>query len=250
MAEWTWASARRRGTSHIKSGTPCQDAVLSATVRDGGRLLGIVSDGAGSAAHGGPGAFITTRTMVEVLLAQTPSSVDLPTDDDIWSGLDAARDRIGLAAASRGLSPRDFAATMVLAIADSDGAVLALVGDGAAAVRTDGVWSVPSWPEHGEYASTTYFVTDEPQARMRIVRLQKAPDAIVLMSDGLERLALDFTAQTPHHPFFETMVKPVETSATVGRDQRLSQTLAHYLGRDAVNARTDDDKSLLIAVRR
>ncbi|PTQ59138.1 hypothetical protein C8J45_1168 [Sphingomonas sp. PP-CE-3G-477] len=85
---------------------------------------------------------------------------------------------------------------------------------------------------------------------MRIVRLQKAPDAIVLMSDGLERLALDFAAQTPHHPFFETMVKPVETSVTVGRDQRLSQTLANYLGRDAVNARTDDDKSLLIAVRR
>jgi hypothetical protein len=41
------------------------------------------------------------------------------------------------------------------------------VGDGACAVRLNNArsWLVPSWPAQGEYASTTYFVTDDPKPR-------------------------------------------------------------------------------------
>ena len=250
MAGWTWAAARRRGTSHFKSGTPCQDAHRVFATTAGDTLIAVVSDGAGSAPHGGAGAFIAARTLAGAAAAHAASNPDLPGEEQFWSWLDDARDRIGTAAAKRDAQPRDFAATLVMAVANDTGAVLALVGDGAAAVRSDGEWTVPSWPQQGEYASTTYFVTDEPAARLRVVQLDRRPGALVLMSDGLERLALDFAGKRPHLPFFNTIVGPVERRDVVGRDSRLSRSLAAYIGSEAVNARTDDDKSLVIAVAR
>ncbi len=250
MTGWTWAAARRRGTSHVKSGTPCQDAHRVVSNTNGNTLIAVVSDGAGSSTHGGAGAFITARTMAAAAVAHAAQSPNLPSEEQFWSWLDETRDRIGVAAAKRGAQPRDFAATLVMAVADEAGAVLALVGDGAAGVRSGTHWSVPSWPEHGEYASTTYFVTDAPAAKLRVVQLDCRPDAVVLMSDGLERLALDFAGQRPHPPFFNAIVTPVERSIVLGRDERLSRSLASYINSDTVNARTDDDKSLVIAVAR
>jgi len=247
---WTWAAARRRGTSHVKSRTPCQDAHRVVSSRAGNTLIAVVSDGAGSAAHGGAGAFIAARTMAAAAVEYTAQSLNLPGEEHFWSWLDDALSRIEVAAVKRSAQPRDFAATLVMAIANETGAVLALVGDGVAGVRSGADWSVPSWPQHGEYASTTYFVTDEPAARLRIIQLDRRPDALVLMSDGLERLALDFAGQRPHPPFFNAIVAPVERSSVAGHDGRLSRSLATYIDSDAVNARTDDDKSLVIAVAR
>lgn len=250
MPGWTWAAARRRGTSHVKSGTPCQDAHRVVTTAAGETLIAVVSDGAGSAPHGGVGAFVAARTLAVAAATHAASNPALPGEDQFWSWLDDVRDRIGVAADKRDAQPRDFAATLVMAVASDKGAVLALVGDGAAAVRSGAEWMVPSWPQHGEYASTTYFVTDEPAARLRVIQLDQRPDALVLMSDGLERLALDFAGRCPHSPFFDTIVGPVERSSATGRDARLSRSLAAYIGSEVVNARTDDDKSLIIAVAR
>lgn len=216
----------------------------------GNTLIAVVSDGAGSADYGGAGAFIAARTMAAAAAAHAAQSPTLPSEEQFWSWLDDTRDRIGTAAGKRGAQLRDFAATLVMAVANETGAVLALVGDGAAGVKSGADWSVPSWPQHGEYASTTYFVTDAPAAKLRVIQLDRRPDALVLMSDGLERLALDFAGQCPHPPFFNAIVAPVERSSVLGRDGRLSRSLATYIDSDTVNARTDDDKSLVIAIAR
>ena len=106
-----------------------------------------------------------------------------------------------------------------------------------------------TWPAHGEYASTTFFVTDE-QPRISIQRRATPISALVAFTDGLERLALDFSATAPHAPFFEGVLAPICQSPVTGRDAKLSQQLARYLDSPAVNARTDDDKTLLIAALR
>ena len=62
MAAWTWAAARCRGTSHIQTGTRCQDAISSTATSDG-VLISVLSDGAGSAELGGQGASIEWITM-------------------------------------------------------------------------------------------------------------------------------------------------------------------------------------------
>lgn len=243
MTGWTWAAARRRGTSHVRTGLPCQDALRCSS--DGDRFVAVVCDGAGSARFGALGAGLTAGTIARAAAA-APA---LPDDAAISSWVEEARAVIATAADRRGAAPRDLAATLVACIADAGGAVLVLVGDGAAAVRNGAEWRVPAWPESGEYASTTFFVTDEV-LRLRIVRLPHAPDALALFSDGIERLALDFAARAPHAPFFDAMIRPVEASTAIGRDARVSRALAGWLDGEAVNARTDDDKSLILAVRR
>src|SRR3546814_3642506 len=89
-----------------------------------------------------------------------------------WSSDVCSYDLIQTAAASRSLTARDFATTMVALISVPNGILTAHIGDGAVVGRVTATkeWSVLSAPAHGEYASTTYFVTDDPQPKLRIAR--------------------------------------------------------------------------------
>jgi hypothetical protein len=140
----------------------------------------------------------------------------------------------------------------VFVISTGDETIIAHVGDGCAVLRDDALdqWDVPSWPHQGEFASTTFFVTDDAELQLRISRRTSRISAIAVFSDGIERLALDFTSHTPSQQFFESITSPVSASTSCGRDPLLSRKLKEFLGSNAVNARTDDDKSLIIAVRK
>jgi hypothetical protein len=174
----------------------------------------------------------------------------LPDQAEIEGWLDTVRDRIALAAQSRGADLRDFAATLVCAIAASNELVTAHVGDGAIVTRTNDAWTVTSWPESGEYASTTYFVTDEVGPRLRFQTLPVKIDALAVLTDGIERLVLDFGLHSAHEPFFQRMITPVVASPAKRRDRALSLALEGYLDSEVVNERTDDDKTLILAARR
>jgi hypothetical protein len=65
----------------------------------------------------------------------------------------------------------------------------------------------------------------------------------------LQRLALHYEGRTAHAPFFRPMFAPVR-AADPGRAETLSTQLAAFLGSQPVNARTDDDKTLVLATRR
>lgn len=176
-------------------------------------------------------------------------SAEMPSDDQCWSWLDEARDRIAQAASGRATSPRQFAATLVAVIASDVETMVLHVGDGAAVLQIDGEWLAPSWPENGEYASTTFFVTDDPVAQLRITRTGRTT-AVAAFTDGIERLALDFASQQPHAPFFNGIIRPIAQAEGEGRNRVLAASLARYLDSDAINERTDDDKSLILACRR
>lgn len=247
---WTWVRATCRGTSHVSSGTPCQDfSFCEALGADGEFLVAVASDGAGSASHSQLGSALLCRTIALGARTHFRRSRDLPTQDIAWSWVDDARDRIRYVAEKSEIEFRQFAATLVCAIVGERSAVVLHIGDGASATLTEGLWSVPSWPENGEYASTTYFVTDDPTPRLRFVRLDAHVDAVAVFTDGIERLALDFSRQRAHAPFFEAMLRPVQQGHP-GRNRDLSNSLADYLNGAAINSRTDDDKSLILAARK
>jgi hypothetical protein len=248
---WTWAAATCRGISHVRDGSDCQDAsrCISAGL-DSHTLIAVVCDGAGSASYGGQGAAITCRTISESARAHFANSRALPNDGDVWSWVDETRERINRAAASRSLERREFSCTLVTVFATDSATMILHIGDGAAVVRLDNNWIAPSWPAHGEYASQTFFVTDDPAPQLRITRLETAVDVVTVFSDGIERLVLDFASQSAPAPFFDGMMKPFASSSVAGRDNRLSASLKRYLDSKRVNERTDDDKSLILAVRR
>ncbi len=249
---WTWASARCRGTSHVRSDTECQDALYCALVGPVEDVfVAIVSDGAGSAAYGKQGAIIVCRTIMTCARRHFSQTEHLPTDADVRSWLDDARDAIATASEHRSLERRQLAATLVAVLAAKDECLVLHIGDGGAVVRGhDTGWICPSWPANGEYASMTYFVTDDPEPQLRITRVSHRVNCVAVFSDGLERLALDFARQNPHAPFFDGMFRPVLQGAKTGKNKKLSQSLATYLDSAAVNDRTDDDKSLILAARR
>jgi hypothetical protein len=177
---------------------------------------------------------------------------DLPVDDEVRMWVDQIRDRIAVAASQRDKTPRDFAATMIAVLSDGSKTLIAQVGDGCAVVKdvAGEEWRVLLWPDHGEYASTTTFVTDDPEAKCRIVREDGAVSALAVLTDGLERLALDFSTQKAFGGFFDAVSNPVLTSAAIGKDGPLSDMLKQFLESEAVCARTDDDKTLVVAARR
>jgi hypothetical protein len=252
-AGWTWAVACRRGVSHEKADVRLQDACKCFIGRAESKpLVIVVSDGAGSAAFGGEGASLVCRTLTVSARQYFATADTLPTDELLEGWLDDVRQLIGGVAARRNLAPRDFAATLILLISSGLESVVLHIGDGCAVLKDEesNSWIAPSWPYHGEYASTTAFVTDEPQPNGCIVRYLKPISAVSVFSDGLERLALDLTARQPFAPFFDSVIAPVVSSALLGKDGELSGKLDSFLGSDGVNSRSDDDKTLVLAVRR
>jgi len=253
MVSWAWASASFRGTSHEKTGVRLQDAFSCSLIEAGGNefFFGVISDGAGSSDYGGEGASLVCRTILTEAREYLKTNFSLPNDSVIEFWIDKARDRIAYSAKKRGLTLRDFAATLVCVLTDGLETLIIHIGDGCAVIKDEiaGKWIAPSWPEHGEFASTTYFITDETDLHLRITRVSSSISAVVIFSDGLERLALDFSLNLPFEGFFDAMIKPLIQSNTTRKNYLLSETLKKYLNSEVINSRTDDDKSLILAIK-
>jgi len=253
VAHWIGAAASRRGTAHARRGEARQDAV--ALRFPGKALVAVVADGAGSAPRGGAGAALACRTLAAAassLADRRGTAALLPCDlAALMEGTHAA---LAEAAARAGIAVRDLATTALLVVSDGARTLSAHVGDGAAVARTAEGWRILSWPETGAHAGTTRFLTEAPPA-VRTACIDVPVTAVALLTDGLERLVLDLARCTPHPPFFDMIAEPLDRLADdpatpSGRDRPLSAALARYLDGERVNERTDDDRTLAVAVRR
>jgi hypothetical protein len=251
---WCWIGACSTGSSHIRAGTGCQDSAscMDLAAEDGSVLLAVVSDGAGSATFSSIGSRLVVAGFVRSVvshLRKDRRGEDL-SEQHVRQWLDDVRDRIFQAAEALNTVPRQLAATLVGAIVWPDRAIVCHVGDGACVLkqRDSETWEVPSWPAHGEYASSTFFVTDDPEPKLDFIRVDGEFSDVAVFSDGIERLALDFHNKTASERFFNPMTAPLATLGS-GRDRTLSGALRKYLDSPRVVERTDDDKSLILARR-
>lgn len=245
MVAWRWASASVIGTSHIHNGDRLQDAYAVADL-GGGSMLAVVSDGAGSAKFGAYGAWLTCRFLSVRFREWVRSNSELPCDEELTDWIDELRDRISAIASRRKSTPRQFAATLAAVVAMPEEVVTLHIGDSAVVGRKGVEWHVLCWPENGEYASSTYFVTDDPQPRLKIARHAREHGAFALFSDGVGDLALSHMEQVAHPQFFDPMFRPVDKASGEGRLVELSEKLAKYLAGPSVCERTDDDKTLIL----
>jgi hypothetical protein len=217
-------------------------------------LIVVVSDGAGTSTHGGRGANIVCKCMAKSL-SDFIGSGGLVSDIDedlARSWLEISRAKIQSAASLVGLTTRDFAATLVSVIISRDAAAIIQVGDGACAHRCYDAddWNVALWPARGEYAASTFFVTELPKPSVRVALICTNVDKIAVFTDGIEKLVLNEKSKKPFKRFFETVMLPVINSNVCGRDRYLSHRLRDYLNSDYICDRTDDDKTLVLATRR
>ncbi len=126
------------------------------------------------------------------------------------------------------------------------------IGDGVIVVSEGGGgWSWVFWPQRGEYANTTFFLTDDDALeRVQIETFLGSVADAALMTDGLEPLALHYASKTVHDPFFSGMFRPLHHSDGVAEIGHLSASLEQFLSSERVGSRTGDDVSLILATRR
>ena len=217
---WRWAAAS--GTSHIRSGDRLQDAYAISECGEN-HVFAVVSDGAGSAGFGAYGAWLVCRKLRVRLRNWLAEHEGLPDDDTLDGWIDDLRDCISIIAERRGSVPRQFATTLAALFISPDEVVALHIGDSAIVGRCGSAWKVICWPKTGEYASTTYFVTDEPKPFVNIVRQSQEHDAFALFSDGVGELALSQLEQKAHSGFFEPMFRPVDAATDTGRLPELSR---------------------------
>ena len=216
-------------------------------------LVIVVSDGAGSAARSEIGSSLACSIVseaVEVFLAESRpvSDIGLAT---ARSWLAMIRDAIQDRAESDGQTVRDYACTLLVAVIGTEAAAIAQLGDGATVISDGDGWAWVHWPQHGEYLNTTYFVTsDDAEEHLAFDLCQRRIDEIAVFSDGIEGLVLHQATKTVFAPFFDRMMPAVRSSEVAGLDGNLSAALAQYLASPIVCARTDDDKTLVLATRR
>jgi hypothetical protein len=221
-------------------------------------LVAVAADGAGSAERGREGARIACETVVELADAWARAGRhDEPTRDlsaferaDVGEWIGRVRSRIEQAMLPEGREVRDFSCTLVVALVDDARAVFFQIGDGALVYRVAGDrrYSLAFWPQLGEYANLTRFVTDGDALEQVQFAVAENVDEVALLTDGLQGLALRFASREAHGPFFDPMFERLRGDPDQGGDD-LSGALVSFLESPAVNQRTDDDKTLVLATR-
>lgn len=251
---WRFVNAASRGTSHDATGTPCQDdCYVDVIPSKSGEavLVAAVADGAGSATRSEIGSGIACASLIASMAETLRDSEAADLDRDVVeSWLRDALADIVARAVQEDLTQRNFACTILGCVIGVQSAVFFQIGDGAIVVDDGGGLRPVFWPDCGEYANMTRFLTDDGFAEhLMFCEVEGRIEEVALFSDGLQRLALVFAERTAHTPFFEPMLQTLRAEPA-GPAETLVFPLLRFLSSAAVNARTDDDKSLVLATRR
>lgn len=248
-SEWRFLAESLQGPSHKVNGTPCQDASAACVLGEGADscLVACVADGAGSAKYSDSGSRTACDTIIEqaTLYHREHAKFENLQETNVVDWLRLAREKIVEDAEKKATSPRQFATTLLVAIATPERCYFFQLGDGAIILGKNNLYGVVFWPQSGEYANTTNFLTEDAfEDKLEYVAAPGPFDDVALFTDGLERLALAFDTQLPHEPF----CRPLFTGLrSVSNMDNLPGELRSFLNSESVNNRSDDDRSLVLA---
>jgi hypothetical protein len=239
------------GTSHLKTGVPCQDACHHTILPDGTLVLA-VADGAGSAQLAEVGASVAVRSAVEAVAARWGDMPD-SCDADAWrvgltEALHTTQEALAAEARSQDANLRDLASTLLLTVATADCIATLHLGDGAAVLQDMGDRCLAlTTPQIGEYLNETSVITDPDAHDHARIAVHPGPvQYLCLLSDGLQMLALSMPQGTPHAPFFTPLFQFIDQM----KDEATTQEqLTAFLTSPRITERTDDDVTLCLAVR-
>jgi Protein phosphatase 2C len=250
---WKYGFASVAGTSHHNSSLVCQDSCHAEVFAGPQReeiLLAVASDGAGSAAHANLGSVLACDLLVDQVKAHFDAGKSWAQlgDEFIYGWIGTFQ---GLAASWSGESPREFACTLLAAVVGREHSAYFQIGDGAIVVsRGEDKYDCICWPQQGEYANSTNFLTDDNAADKIYCEFKNSRiDEVALFTDGIQNLVLDYRIRSPHAPYFASMFAWLRQHR-IGYSRELSDSLVNYLNSDKINERTDDDKTLILATRR
>lgn len=251
---WAVTGAKQTGTSHLRRGEGCADAF--AVEQGDGFLVLVAADGAGSARYGADGSAFAARAAARLAASALGEQPDDPLElirsvfrntlDDL---LDMVEER-----EAKDLRGADFHTTLLLAVLTDDFLAVGNVGDGWAVVRDrardqeEQVRAVAA-PARSEYSNETFFLTSSGFIEEAVYEVlpSKDLDAIALLTDGSAWFAIDLDARTPSGALFDKLF--AFAADTAKPDGEREEHLARFLSSDMVVRKTDDDTTLVLAVR-
>ncbi len=241
------------GTSHLRVGAVLQDCNVVVSVNDkkgNPWLCCLIADGAGSSRYGNIGAESAVYRMRD-FIREYLHHTEYPefTRQLILDGINSIREEIHKTSLNDNTPTREYATTLAGAVIGCNSACFFQIGDGAAIATTNAISGVVFWPEESAFANSTFFLTDvDFESHLQFCSSKSCFDEVALFTDGLQRLALAQDSRTVFLPFFEPMMT-VLRKVSLEDINNLNNQLALFLSSTAVNARTDDDKTLVLATR-
>ena len=144
----------------------------------------------------------------------------------------------------------DFACTLLLFLAAPDWIAAMQIGDGFIVVKAPmKEYTLLFKPDKGEFANETTFVTStnaEENLQIEWIR-DFYPEFICASTDGLERLAIRFSDWKPYEAFFLPLENYLKTTIKL---EEKGGYVQDFLDSEQLNARTDDDKTLLLCLHK
>ncbi len=255
--KWRFAHASAIGLAHINQNTNCQDRFACRaveTVGDGEVLIAIVADGAGSAERGSRGAELACELFIKEIadfLSSKNASVKSLNEDFGRRWIEYFQREIAAIAQIDGKTLRDYATTLVGAVIGESCAIFYQVGDGGIVFSSSGEaksYRFGVAPAESLYVNMTNFLTDETAfENLRFEAVENSVEDVILFSDGIFPVAVDYQTNQPHEPFLMPMIAPLRNGS--GADG-LNEKLENFLGSPKINEKTDDDKTIILASRK
>ncbi len=248
---WKVLAQSVQGIGHRRTSLPCQDACLTnvLTAGDHSFLVLAAADGAGSAVHSDIGSATSCRVIHEVIAEDLNRRTgdDPVTREQVIAWYERVRASLDREAGVLSVAVRELACTLLVAVIGESGSALCQIGDGAIVVRDGSEWRPVFWPQSGEYANTTNFITSPKfDADLMFEWREGRIDEIALFTDGLQTVALNYALQQAHQPFFN----PLFDSLRKHPDPAvLTGPMQAFLESPSLAERTDDDLTLILASR-
>ena len=253
--KWRIAEASVIGQSHLNQNTVCQDRLATHTVEvesDGEILIAVVADGAGSTTDGQRGAEIACKFFInQISEFLKTASIKSLTEDFGRRWISFFQQQIAALARVEKKEMREYATTLIGAVVGKNEAVFYQVGDGGAVFSTCGKpesYEFSIAPVESEYVNQTEFLTDDAAANsLRFICVAESIEDVILFSDGIFAVAVDYQTMRPHEPFLMPMIAPLR-NGNISND--LNEKLEKFLASPRINEKTDDDKTIILASRK
>mgnify|MGYP002779366085 CR=1 FL=1 len=248
---WNAVGCSVLGTSHKETNIDCQDYVAHHIDKDKKIIIGAVADGAGSAKYSQYGSKVSVETTISYLKEwYCKNGIQAPTEDEARELFTVILEevRAGLTDKAKEIDCHlgELASTLIVFVSTPNWTMAMQIGDGfiVTKLRDSESYHLVFLPSKGEYVNETTFVTSsDALAEMCVAVIDGTQEFICASTDGLERMAIDFSSLKAHPKFFEPFYLGIKE---YGVNEESEKILEDWLNSDEVNKRTNDDKTLLL----